>query len=222
MSDKHPRRSPHRPDQEPQAAAAGGVFLVRRPCVRHHWPGVLRVVGRQALHQRRSRPAWVASAKTTAPRAWPRASRRSAWSKSVTPTAPCRLVKPSTRPSAWPVTPPAWPMLPSWATQVPGVPASRPVWTRWSTSALKGKGAMGPQGGGDFDDVEIARAVVFMSNAAGAKFAEPQRAALPPPRLPRAGSQEVKIQRPPAFPVKSRSLTGFFYGGAWRSRGLRT
>jgi cytochrome c5 len=27
------------------------------------------------------------------------------------------------------------------------------------TSALKGKGAMGPQGGGDFDDVEIARAV---------------------------------------------------------------
>jgi cytochrome c5 len=28
-------------------------------------------------------------------------------------------------------------------------------------SALKGKGAMGPQGGGDFDDVEIARAVVL-------------------------------------------------------------
>ena len=45
------------------------------------------------------------------------------------------------------------------------------------TSALKGKGAMGPQGGGDFDDVEIARAVVFMSNSAGAKFAEPQRPA---------------------------------------------
>jgi hypothetical protein len=43
-------------------------------------------------------------------------------------------------------------------------------------SALKGKGAMGPQGGGDFDDVEIARAVVYMANAAGAKFAEPQRA----------------------------------------------
>lgn len=44
-------------------------------------------------------------------------------------------------------------------------------------SALKGKGAMGPQGGGDFDDVEIARAVVYMANSAGAKFAEPQRAA---------------------------------------------
>jgi len=46
-------------------------------------------------------------------------------------------------------------------------------------SALKGKGAMGPQGGGDFDDVEIARAVVYMANAGGAKFAEPQRAAAP-------------------------------------------
>ncbi len=44
-------------------------------------------------------------------------------------------------------------------------------------SALKGKGAMGAQGGGDFDDVEIGRAVVHLANAAGAKFAEPQKAA---------------------------------------------
>lgn len=44
-------------------------------------------------------------------------------------------------------------------------------------SALKGKNAMGPQGGGDFDDVEIGKAVVHMANAAGAKFAEPQKAA---------------------------------------------
>ena len=36
---------------------------------------------------------------------------------------------------------------------------------------------MGPQGGGDFDDVEIARAVAYMANAGGAKFAEPQRPA---------------------------------------------
>jgi cytochrome c5 len=42
-------------------------------------------------------------------------------------------------------------------------------------SALKGKGAMGAQGGGDFDDVEIARAVVYMANAAGASFAEPKK-----------------------------------------------
>ncbi|MBS0509518.1 MAG: cytochrome c5 family protein [Proteobacteria bacterium] len=40
-------------------------------------------------------------------------------------------------------------------------------------SALKGKGAMSPQGGGDFNDTEIARGVAYMANAAGAKFAEP-------------------------------------------------
>ncbi|NBY04620.1 MAG: cytochrome c5 family protein [Betaproteobacteria bacterium] len=42
-------------------------------------------------------------------------------------------------------------------------------------SALKGKGAMGAQGGGDFEDLEIGRAVVYMANAAGAKFAEPKK-----------------------------------------------
>ena len=41
------------------------------------------------------------------------------------------------------------------------------------TSALKGKGAMGAQGGGDYQDVEIGRAVVYMTAAAGGKFAEP-------------------------------------------------
>lgn len=40
-------------------------------------------------------------------------------------------------------------------------------------SALKGKGAMGAQGGGDYDDVEVGRAVVYMTAAAGGKFAEP-------------------------------------------------
>lgn len=40
-------------------------------------------------------------------------------------------------------------------------------------SALKGKNAMGAQGGGDFEDFEIARAVVYMANAGGAKFPEP-------------------------------------------------
>jgi len=40
-------------------------------------------------------------------------------------------------------------------------------------SALAGKGAMAPQGGGDFNDTEIARGVVYMANAAGAKFEEP-------------------------------------------------
>ena len=41
-------------------------------------------------------------------------------------------------------------------------------------SALKGKGNMGPQGGGDFSDFEIARAVVYMANNGGAKFDEPK------------------------------------------------
>ena len=40
-------------------------------------------------------------------------------------------------------------------------------------SALHGKGAMAPQAGGDFQDVEIGRAVVYMTAAAGGKFAEP-------------------------------------------------
>ena len=41
-------------------------------------------------------------------------------------------------------------------------------------SALKGKGAMAPQGGGEFNDVEIARAVAVMANSGGANFPEPQ------------------------------------------------
>jgi cytochrome c5 len=41
-------------------------------------------------------------------------------------------------------------------------------------SALKGKGAMPPQAGGDFDETEIARGVAYMANGAGAKFAEPK------------------------------------------------
>lgn len=41
-------------------------------------------------------------------------------------------------------------------------------------SALKGKGAMSAQGGGDYADVEIGRAVVYMANQGGAKFDEPK------------------------------------------------
>ena len=47
--------------------------------------------------------------------------------------------------------------------------------------ALKGKGAMPPQGGGDFEDVEIGRAVVYMANAGGAKFPVPDRPAAAAP-----------------------------------------
>ncbi len=40
-------------------------------------------------------------------------------------------------------------------------------------SALKGKNNMTAQGGGDFQDVEVARAIVYMTAAAGGKFPEP-------------------------------------------------
>ncbi|MGJ3701939.1 c-type cytochrome [Variovorax sp. AFSI2.2] len=43
--------------------------------------------------------------------------------------------------------------------------------------ALHGKGAMPAQGGGDFEDLEIGRAVVYMANAGGAKFPMPDRPA---------------------------------------------
>lgn len=41
-------------------------------------------------------------------------------------------------------------------------------------SALKGKGAMGAQAGGDFSDLEIGRAVVYMANQSGGKLEEPK------------------------------------------------
>lgn len=43
-------------------------------------------------------------------------------------------------------------------------------------SALKGKGAMAAQGGGEYNDLEIGRAVVYMANDAGANFPVPQKA----------------------------------------------
>jgi cytochrome c5 len=42
-------------------------------------------------------------------------------------------------------------------------------------SALKGKNAMGAQGGGEYSNYEIARAVVYMANAAGGKLSEPAK-----------------------------------------------
>jgi cytochrome c5 len=39
--------------------------------------------------------------------------------------------------------------------------------------ALKGLNAMPPQGGGDYSDLEIHRAVVYMVNGSGGKLAEP-------------------------------------------------
>ncbi|HEX6705093.1 MAG TPA: c-type cytochrome [Albitalea sp.] len=46
------------------------------------------------------------------------------------------------------------------------------------THALKGKGAMPAQGGGDYADLEIGRAVVYMANKAGGKLEEPKASAV--------------------------------------------
>ena len=43
-----------------------------------------------------------------------------------------------------------------------------------TNSALKGKNSMPPQAGGALSDLEVSRAVAYMANAGGAKFAEPK------------------------------------------------
>lgn len=62
--------------------------------------------------------------------------------------------------------------------------------------ALKGKGAMPPQGGGDFEDLEIGRAVVYMANAGGASFPVPDR--------PAAAAAPADGAAPAAAPAASK------------------
>lgn len=63
-------------------------------------------------------------------------------------------------------------------------------------SALAGKGAMAAQGGGEFNDTEIARGVVYMANAAGGSFPEPK----PPAGAEGAASADA-APAPAAAPV---------------------
>ena len=63
------------------------------------------------------------------------------------------------------------------------------------TSALKGKGAMGAQGGGDFSDFEIGRAVVYMANQAGGTLPEPKMPA------PAAAAATDAVPAAPAAPT---------------------
>jgi cytochrome c5 len=63
-------------------------------------------------------------------------------------------------------------------------------------SALKGKGAMGAQGGGDWEDVEIGRAVVYMTNQAGGNFPVPER-----PAAAGAAAAPVAAASAPAAPA---------------------
>ena len=98
--------------------------------------------------------------------------------------------------------------------------------TLWH-SALKGKGAMGAQGGGDFEDVEIGRAVVYMTAAAGGKFAEPAApaaaasapaaggtaaAATPPADVVAALAAANKTAVPAAAPATAGAAVPALYG----------
>ena len=62
-------------------------------------------------------------------------------------------------------------------------------------SALAGKGAMAAQGGGEFNDTEIARGVVYMTNAAGGNFPEPK------PPAGAAGDAAAAPEAAPAAPA---------------------
>jgi cytochrome c5 len=80
------------------------------------------------------------------------------------------------------------------------------------TSALKGKNAMGAQGGGDFSDVEIGRAVVYMANKGGAKFDEPKLPAAPATATPPAAAAPApaavaESQPEPKADAKSAATT---------------
>jgi len=78
------------------------------------------------------------------------------------------------------------------------------------TSALKGKNAMAAQGGGEYDDTEIGRAVVYMANKAGASFAEPQApaAAAPAAAAPAAAPMAAApmAAAPAAAPVAAAPM----------------
>ena len=75
------------------------------------------------------------------------------------------------------------------------------------TSALKGKNAMSAQGGGDFSDIEVGRAVVYMANKGGANFPEPAAPAAPTAEAAPASAPEPVAAAPapaeakPAAPV---------------------
>jgi cytochrome c5 len=63
-------------------------------------------------------------------------------------------------------------------------------------SALAGKGQMPPQGGGDFSDFEIARAVVYMAGKAGGSFPEPA-----PPTAASSAAATTTAAAAPAAPT---------------------
>lgn len=69
------------------------------------------------------------------------------------------------------------------------------------TSALKGKGAMGAQGGGAYRDVEIGRAVVHLANASGGKFPVPDAAPAAEPAAAAPSAAAAPAAAPVAAPA---------------------
>jgi cytochrome c5 len=87
-------------------------------------------------------------------------------------------------------------------------------------SALKGKGNMAAQGGGDYADLEVGRAVVYMANKVGAKFEAPKlpaaaeapaAAATPAAPAPTAAAPMPAAPAPAAAPA---AVTAKAEGGA--------
>ncbi len=78
------------------------------------------------------------------------------------------------------------------------------------TSALKGKGAMGAQGGGEYDDAEIGRAVVYMANKGGAKFDEPKAVttAAAPAAAVAAAAAPAAMAAAPSMPAAATAAAG--------------
>ena len=68
-------------------------------------------------------------------------------------------------------------------------------------SVLKGKGAMGAQGGGAFSDIEIGRAVVHIANAGGANFSEPQAPAAEEAAAAEPAATAAASEAPAAAPA---------------------
>jgi cytochrome c5 len=68
-------------------------------------------------------------------------------------------------------------------------------------SALAGKGNMPAQGGGDFTDFEVARAVVYMADKGGAKFDEPKMPVAAASGVPAATTVATAASSPAPVPA---------------------